>query len=79
LSKPFLAVLAVLKKEGFVRGNDLKTGNILGVDFFMTGWVVNPFMVRQGSPERSRRAHHERLNLKLSCSKLVADKRGNQL
>ena len=28
------------------------------------GWAVKPFMVRQGSPERSRRAHHERLNLK---------------
>jgi hypothetical protein len=34
LSRPFLAVL---KKEDFVRDNDLKTGNILGVDFFMTG------------------------------------------
>jgi hypothetical protein len=25
-----------------VRGNDLKIGNILGVDFFMTGWVDKP-------------------------------------
>ena len=30
-------------------------------------------MVRQGSPERRRRAHHERLNLKLSRLKLVAE------
>ncbi len=34
------------------------------------GRVGKPFMVRQGSPERSRRAHHERLNL--SRLKLVA-------
>jgi len=30
------------------------------------GWAVKSFMVRQGSPERRRWAHHERLNLKLS-------------
>ena len=36
------------------------------------GWAVKSFMVRQGSPERRRRAHHERLNLKLSRLKLVA-------
>jgi hypothetical protein len=35
------------------------------------GGTVKPFMVRQGSPERSRRVHHERLNLKLSRFKLV--------
>jgi hypothetical protein len=29
--------LAFLKKEDFVRGNDLKIGKILGVDFSMTG------------------------------------------
>ncbi len=33
---------------------------------------VKPIMVRQGSPERSRRAHHERLNLRLSRLKLAA-------
>jgi hypothetical protein len=31
--------LAFLKKEDFVRGNDLKIGNILEIDFSMTGWA----------------------------------------
>ena len=31
------AFLVFLKKEDFVRGNDLKIGNILGIDFSMTG------------------------------------------
>jgi len=30
------------KKEDFVRGNDLKIGKILGVDFFMTGRINLP-------------------------------------
>jgi hypothetical protein len=36
------------------------------------GWTVKPVMVRQVSPVRSRRAHHERLNLKLSRFKWEA-------
>ena len=51
------AFLVFLKKEDFVRGNDLKISNILGIDFFMTGWTVKALMVRQ--------SHHEHLNLKL--------------
>jgi hypothetical protein len=31
------AFLVFLKKEDFVRGNDLKISNILGIDFSMTG------------------------------------------
>ena len=38
-----------------------------------SGRTVKPFMVRQGSPERSRRAHHKRLNLRLPLLKLAAD------
>jgi len=29
--------LAFLKKEDFVRGNDLKIDKNMGIDFFMTG------------------------------------------
>jgi hypothetical protein len=34
------------------------------------GCMVKPFMVRQGSSERRRRAQHERLNLMLSRLKI---------
>jgi hypothetical protein len=47
LSKPFLAFL---KKEDFVRGNDLKIGKILGVDFFMTGWIGSKNAIVSGLP-----------------------------
>lgn len=43
-------------------------------DFFATNLRRGkPVMVRQGSPESSRRAPHERLNLRLFRLKLVAD------
>jgi putative transposase len=48
LSKPFLAFL---KKEDFVRGNDLKISNILGIDFSMTG-VLKQAVLKRGLPNK---------------------------
>ena len=53
-------------KPGQVRGLTVRPEPV-------EGWTVKPFMVRQGSPERSRRTHHERLNLILSHFKWKAE------
>jgi hypothetical protein len=60
---------SVSDKMNETMGYQLKAGHSRSLTVrpeLVEGWTVKPFMVRQ--------AHHERLNLKLSRIKLVADK-----